>query len=74
MADAKPVVHIGENSPEQVAFKLMETIAAVERKSISGTDPSGLKAGWTKADRSWILRTYGECLTTVQNGYYKPAS
>jgi hypothetical protein len=30
-----PVVHIGENSPEQVAFKLLETIANIERISIS---------------------------------------
>ena len=62
MADA-PAVHIGENSPEQVAFKLMEKIAAVERVGFyahaSGQDKP--------ATRSWILDTYAECLQTVRN-------
>lgn len=30
MSDAKPSVHIGENSPEEVAFKLMHQIARLE--------------------------------------------
>jgi hypothetical protein len=50
MADV-PVVHMGENSPEQIAFKLMEQIAIAE---------DGLKGG-----RKGILDTYAECLMTV---------
>ena len=52
MAASAPVVHIGENSPEQVAFKLMHEIANIEKKSMNH-QPS---AGWTIADRTWILR------------------
>ena len=65
MAD-QPVVHIGENSPEQVAFKLMQTIAWLEGYSIptnnatrmgKSDDPS------TKyPDRKWVLDTYKECI------------
>lgn len=59
------VVHIGENSPEQVAYKLLEAIAKVEMISLSGSkDPA---PGWKKADRKWILDTYKECLATVKN-------
>ncbi len=57
MADA-PVVHIGENSPEQVAFKLLGIIAMNEKKPLTST------AG---ADRKWLLDTYAECLQTVKN-------
>ena len=35
MAD-NTVVHIGENSPEQVAFKLMEKVANAEDKHFIG--------------------------------------
>ena len=35
MADA-PVVHIGENSPEEVAFKLYGIIGSIENKTTSG--------------------------------------
>lgn len=62
MADA-PVVHIGENSPEQIAFKLMLQISAAEKKGLSG-------GGGISADRSWIIRTYCMCLSAVkQPGY-----
>jgi hypothetical protein len=57
VADA-PVVHIGENSPEQVAYKLLENVASVERKSFHKTE----NRDWTVADRNWILDTYAECL------------
>jgi hypothetical protein len=57
MADA-PVVHIGENSPEEVALKLFNYIAAVEGRAlyIQGDKP---------ADREWILRTYNQCISVV---------
>ena len=51
MADA-PVVHIGENSPEEVAYKLFRTV-------ISAEDPP-------KKDKKYILDTYAECLQTVR--------
>ncbi|MGO8154434.1 hypothetical protein HB771_17390 [Rhizobium leguminosarum bv. viciae] len=68
----KSIVHIGENSPEEVAHKLFLHIAAVEKKSISATDESGIKSGWTKADKTYILKTYGECISTVKHGFYEP--
>jgi hypothetical protein len=46
------VVHIGENSPEQVAFKLFHEVASAE-------------AGRAQIDRKWILDTYAECLMAV---------
>jgi hypothetical protein len=48
MADAD-ALHIGENSPEQVAFKLLYEIANVE-----GIEMRGL-SGTKKTDRKWIL-------------------
>lgn len=64
MADSAPVVHIGENSPEQVAYRLLERVAGLERKSIHGS--SDLSSGWTAADRKWLLDTYAECLTAAK--------
>ena len=61
MADA-PVVHIGENSPEYVAYRLLRDIAGVEEKS------KGPAYTMANADRKWILDTYAECLHTVK-GY-----
>ncbi len=56
------VVHIGENSPEQVAYRLMDNIAHVEGKVLFKDQNS--------ADRTWILDTYAECLRAVR-GYRK---
>ncbi len=64
MADA-PIVHIGENSPEEVAHKLMREIAGVEKKNISPR--ATYVPGWTDADRDWILSTYAKCLNVVKN-------
>lgn len=52
MAD-EPVVHIGENSPEEVAFKLMHLIIAEERAAHI-------------PNRKQILDLYAECLVTVK--------
>jgi hypothetical protein len=57
MADTA-VVHIGENSPEEVAFKLLRLIGRAEKKS--------LEASPVAADRQWILKTYAMCLETVR--------
>ena len=71
MADAS-VVHIGENSPEKVALKLLELIATVENVSFSSSHQSELKSGWTKADRKWVLSTYTECFEAVRGYRSKP--
>jgi hypothetical protein len=53
------VVHIGENSPEQVAYKLMLRIAEVEGVNVLGH--SG-----TPATRKWILHTFAQCAAPWQ--------
>jgi hypothetical protein len=63
MADA-PVVHIGENSPEQVAYRLLRDIAFVEKRALNQMDAN--RTGTTPADRAWILDTYRQCLRTVR--------
>lgn len=57
MAD-QTVVHMGENSPEHVAYTLFEHVARVEGMVL-------VKGG--VADRKWILDTYSECLIAVKN-------
>jgi hypothetical protein len=52
-----PVVHIGENSPEGVAFKLFTEVVLVEIHN------AGQKSKMTK---KWILDTYAECLMSVR--------
>ena len=55
------VLHIGENSPEEVAYRLMSDVADVEQKALH-SNPS---TDHTSADRQWILDTYAECLRAV---------
>jgi hypothetical protein len=61
MADAA-VVHISENSPEHVAFKLLLAVTAAEKMNmhpyVGGND--------YPVNRAWILDTYAECLLSVQ--------
>lgn len=62
------ILQIGENSPEHVAYRLMERIADVEGVSLS-------KAGKEKlATRKWILDVYAESLDAVKANrrYSKP--
>jgi hypothetical protein len=61
---AAPVIHIAENSPEHIAYRLLRDVALIEHKAITG--PGEIKEGWTRADRKWLLDTYSECLTSVQ--------
>ena len=61
MADA-PVVHIGENSPEQVAYRLLHDIARVEDKLLERSEKNPQKI----VDRKWILDTYRECINAVR--------
>ncbi len=60
MADT-PAVHMGENSPEQVAYKLMRHIAYNEGLALGPHE-----SGNSTANKQWILDTYAECLHTVQ--------
>ena len=57
MAD-ETVVHIGENSPEQVAYKLLLMVSNAEKKNAA--------QGNSTADRDWIVRTFCMCLKAVQ--------
>ena len=57
MAD-EPVVHIGENSSEQVAYKLFHDICNVEKRELYGH-------GDNPANREYILRAYRQCIDTV---------
>lgn len=60
MAD-QAVVHIGENSPEQVAYRLTRDIMIAENRQLG-------EGGKARVDRKWLLDTYGECLQAVK-GY-----
>ncbi len=57
--------HIASNTPEEVAFKLLGIIGAVEKREFYGH-------GDKPADRKWLLQTYHECLQTVKG--IKPKS
>jgi hypothetical protein len=61
VADNAPVVHIGENSPEQVAYKLLKDVANAEGRPFTKEGGSGK----TAADRAYILDTYTQCLEAV---------
>ena len=62
MADTAPVVHIGENSPEEVAYKLYRIVGDFEGKTTSfGQSKSG-----GGADRKYVLDLYAECLKAVR--------
>ena len=56
----QPIVHIGENSPEYVAYRLLKNVARAEGKILTAM------AGDSRAaDRDYILDTYAECLRAV---------
>lgn len=54
-------VHIGENSPEYVAYKLMRDISRAENISLEGVN--------VNSNREWIISTYKECLRVVRNPF-----
>lgn len=58
------VVHMGENSPEQVAFKLLQIVALNERQQLQGS-----ATATNYPDRKWLLDTYAECLRTVRDPF-----
>jgi hypothetical protein len=53
-------VHLGENSPEGIAFKLLYEVAEAEGMQLRHA------AGSKKPDRQWILDTYAECIMAVK--------
>jgi hypothetical protein len=61
--DDKAAVHPRDNSPEQVAYKLMLLVGLAEKKMVDSPH--------TTADRAWILETYSECLFAVQNPHLR---
>ena len=56
-----PVVHIGENSPEHVAYRLLRDLMTAEDRGIRDTSKN-------RVDRKWLLDTYAECLYAA-NGH-----
>ena len=58
MSDA-PVVHIGENSPEQVAYRLMHEIATQEGAAKGSHSV-------IERDRAYVLDLYHECFLAVR--------
>lgn len=61
MGDTNTTVHIGENSPEQVAYKLLVDVIKAEGKSTYHGEGNAV-------DRAYLLTTYEECLHVVK-GY-----
>jgi hypothetical protein len=57
-----PIIHINENSPEQIAYKLFLHIVAREDVELA---PG--RGKWP-VDRRWILSTYAQCLKAVKLG------
>jgi hypothetical protein len=60
MADTNTTVHIGENSPEQVAYRLLQDVMNAEGRSIFRTEKR------EQVDRKYLLDTYVECLKAVK--------
>ena len=52
------ILHIGENSPEQVAYKLMRDIGQAEGYFLVHSSP--------KPSREWMIKTYCACLNAVR--------
>ena len=57
------VVHMGENSPEHVAYKLMKHVADLEKRSFN---PDPEVQGWKAMDRTYLLDTFAECLKATR--------
>ena len=62
MADQSPTITFINHSPEKVALDLVQIISLIEKRSLH----SGPPAGWTSADRKWLLDTYAECIQAVR--------
>lgn len=62
MADTAPLT-LENNTPEKIALELMQMVAHIEKKALH----SGPAAGWTAADRGWLLQCYAECIQAVRS-------
>ena len=69
MAD-NTTVHIGENSPEHVAYKLLHDVMHLEKRT---TTPhmASRDGGATLADRKYLLDTYAECIMAVKSPHMR---
>ena len=67
MAD-QAVVHIGENSPEHVAYQLVQDLAKMEGKVLHRQPGAGSET----ATRKWLLDTYMERFQAVRGYRSKP--
>jgi len=59
MSDQAPL-QLTQDSPEYIAFKLMQLIAKSEEIQLTYAQPN--------CDRQWILNTYKECIQVVRHG------
>ena len=64
MADTE--ITVENNTPEMVAYRLMETIAYGE-----GVKIRSAFGGRTAASRDWVLDTYCQCLDAVKNPHMR---
>lgn len=55
--------HPTDESPENVAYRLLVLIADLESKTLHGNPAKDR----TNADRQWILDTYAECLRAIRS-------
>ena len=60
-------ISLGENTVEEVAYRLFKNIADCERRNLNGV--TGTNS--TPADRDYILSTYAEALDIVRGAAYK---
>lgn len=54
----KSVIHMGENSPEQVAYKLMGQLARTDGYTLGGMGEA--------PPREWIIKTFSACLMAIR--------
>lgn len=64
MADRSPVV---TGTPEEIALRLLELVAAAEDKSLG----QPVRTRTNAADREWIMQTFQECLLAVRQPKYR---
>lgn len=69
MPDTSTAVPLPSATPEAVAFRLMELIAAQEGKYLQVDQNRGRDQ--ERPDRSWILHTYAKCVQVVRTGYHE---
>jgi hypothetical protein len=60
------IVPNGGKSPEEIAYRLLENIAFTEGQALSAAD------GGSRANKTWVLSTYAECLGVVRDAFYIP--